>query len=127
MISAVSTVAKQANRSASTGSCTAEGKSISRRNSLKHARPIRSMTSTRVVMSYESRQEYDELSASMQANYRPATPQEILELGQVTQHYWRLERCRRMDEHQRRQRPLNLLSLNLLSRRRRSLQQISPL
>jgi hypothetical protein len=50
-----------------------------------------------VVLSYESREEYDELSASMQANYRPATPREILELGQVTQHYWRLERCRRIE------------------------------
>jgi hypothetical protein len=97
MISAASTAANQVNSSASTGPRTAEGKNISSRNSLKHARPIRGLTSTRVVLSYESREEYDELNASIQAKYGPVTPQEVLELVQIKQHYWRLERCRHIE------------------------------
>jgi hypothetical protein len=80
------------NSTHSTGPRTTEGKEIASRNSTKHG-----LTSTRVVLSYESQEEYDDLCASMISEYQPTEGQESRTVQQIAQNYWRLQRCARIE------------------------------
>jgi hypothetical protein len=80
------------NSTHSTGPRTTEGKEIASRNSIKHG-----LTSTKVVLSYESQEEYDDLCASMISEYEPTEGQESRTVQQIAQNYWRLQRCARIE------------------------------
>jgi hypothetical protein len=80
------------NSTHSTGPRTTEGKEIASRNTTKHG-----LTSTKVVLSYERQEEYDDLCASMISEYEPAEGQESRTVQQIAQNYWRLQRCARIE------------------------------
>jgi hypothetical protein len=80
------------NSTHSTSPRTSDGKEVASRNSTKHG-----LTSTKIVLSYESQEEYDDLCASMISEYEPAEGQESRTVQQIAQNYWRLQRCARIE------------------------------
>ncbi len=83
----------RANGAKSNGPVTAEGKAISSRNSLKHG-----LTSTRVVLSHESQEEYDALESSFLRRFKPADEVETELVIEMAAARWRLRRVELMED-----------------------------
>jgi|SRR5579884_1546420 len=79
--------ANQKNASHSTGPRTPEGKAASSQNAVKTG-----VTSSKVVLPFESEAEYDALFRDFVAQLAPATPIERLLVENVTNAHWRLRR-----------------------------------
>ena len=83
----------RANGAKSNGPVTAEGKAISSRNSLKHG-----LTSSRVVLSHESQEEYDALEASFLRRFKPSDEVETELVIEMVAARWRLRRIELMED-----------------------------
>jgi hypothetical protein len=83
----------RANGAKSNGPVTAEGKAISSRNSLKHG-----LTSSRVVLSHESQEEYDSLESSFLRRFKPADEVETELVIEMAAARWRLRRVELMED-----------------------------
>ena len=83
----------RANGAKSNGPVTAEGKAISSRNSLKHG-----LTSSRVVLSHESQEEYDALESSFLRRFKPADEVETELVIEMAAARWRLRRVELMED-----------------------------
>ena len=83
----------RANGAKSNGPITPEGKAISSRNSLKHG-----LTSSRVVLSHESQEEYDALESSFLRRFKPADEVETELVIEMAAARWRLRRVELMED-----------------------------
>jgi hypothetical protein len=92
MASARQIAANQRNARLPRGPLSEAASASVRENPLKHG-----LTAKHVVLRHEDQAEYEELRASIAAEYRPATPQEHRLADQIAQNYWRLLRCRRVE------------------------------
>jgi hypothetical protein len=80
------------NGSKSQGPITAEGRAISAQNSLKHG-----ATSSRVVLKYESQEEFDELKDSFVHRFKPADILEHELVHEMSAARWRMRRIEAME------------------------------
>ena len=76
----------------STGPRTPEGKAISSQNALHHG-----LTSTRLVLPWESQADFDHLLNGLVSEHRPATTTEEIMVREMAEHYWRLMRARNQE------------------------------
>ena len=83
-------LANRQNSLHSTGPITAEGRSVSSRNSYKHG-----LTSKQIVLPGEDPADYDNLRESLIKQYRPANETECTLVEEVAAGAWRLARARR--------------------------------
>jgi hypothetical protein len=80
--------ANRANARRSTGPITAEGKSRSAANPLRHG-----LASGELFVGYENPADYDALEADLVATYKPANTMEELVVKQLAQHFWLAQRA----------------------------------
>jgi hypothetical protein len=80
------------NGAKSSGPITAEGKSVSSQNSLKHG-----LTGARVVLPGESQEDYDRLEASIVKRFKPQDEIERTLVHQMASALWRLDRIEAME------------------------------
>jgi hypothetical protein len=82
----------RANAQKSTGPRTAEGRAISSQNSLKHG-----LYSKQLVVPGENPDELEQLKHDLVAEHQPGTPTEYMLVNEMAEHYWRLQRYRRIE------------------------------
>lgn len=92
MPSAAQALASRENARYSTGPRTEAGKTASSRNSLAHG-----LTSKQIVLPHENREEYDNLRASFQRDYKPANDTERELVSRMADAWWRLQRAWRVE------------------------------
>jgi hypothetical protein len=92
----MSTLAQHAanilNSRLSTGPKSAQGKTISSRNSQKHG-----LTASQVVIKGENIEEFEDLKRSLYKDHEPANTMEQLLVNEIAENYWRLMRARRLE------------------------------
>jgi hypothetical protein len=84
--------ANAANSRLSTGPKSEQGKRASSANSIRHG-----LTAKQVVLPGEDATDYEDLRASLLADWNPANTQEAILTDQIAQHAWRLQRARRVE------------------------------
>jgi hypothetical protein len=84
--------AARINGAKSNGPTTAEGKAIASQNSLKHG-----LTSARVVLPYESQEEFDRLEAALINRFKPYDELEQELVHEMASSRWRLRRIEVME------------------------------
>ena len=83
----------QINAQKSTGPVTPEGKEISSRNATTHG-----LTSKKLTLNPEEREQFNKLLASYAAIYKPATEAEKSQLNYMVEHLWRLDRALKIEQ-----------------------------
>jgi len=92
MISDKQLDANRRNAQLSTGPQTPEGRAAVRYNALTHG-----LTAQYAVMPQENKQEFEDLFASLEAEYQPSGPTENLLLKQMVINAWRIQRLQGME------------------------------
>ena len=92
MISDRQLEANRRNAQHSTGPQTPEGRAAVRNNAVTHG-----LTAQNAVLPDESKEEFDALFATFEAEYQPAGPTETLLLTQIVMDAWRLRCLRSME------------------------------
>jgi hypothetical protein len=88
MSTSAQVAANQANAQHSTGPKTADGKSNSSQNRLKHG-----LAGEFRLLANEIPLEYDRLSSALETEYRPVTPTERILVERMTQYQWLIQRA----------------------------------
>ena len=83
----------QLNAQKSTGPVTPEGKEISSRNAITHG-----LTSKKLTLNPEEREQFNKLLASYAKIYKPATEAEKSQLNYMVEHSWRLDRALKIEQ-----------------------------
>ena len=84
--------ANRKNAQKSTGPKTPQGRDAVRLNGLKHG-----LTSEILVLPGESKADFENLLASLEAEHQPATPTEVILVRQMAMASWRLQRLVHME------------------------------
>src|ERR1039457_4818494 len=92
MVTPAQIAANQANAQKSTGPRSAEGKSTSRFNALKHG-----IDAASIVIAGEDPTDYDALAANYQRSYRPETPSENFHVDTMLRADWQKRRLQRVE------------------------------
>ena len=82
----------KAQRKASTGPRTPEGKARSARNSFKHG-----LYSQQLIIEGEDPAEFDQLRATLRAEHQPLNSTEEILVDELAQHFWRMRRFRALE------------------------------
>ena len=82
----------KAQRKASTGPRTPEGKARSARNSFKHG-----LYSQQLVIEGEDPAQFDQLRATLRAEHQPLNSTEEILVDELAQHFWRMRRFRALE------------------------------
>lgn len=105
--------------SVSTGPRTAEGKTISSQNALKHG-----LRANKLILPGESQEDFELLREDLVAEYQPTNTTEALLVDQFVIDTWRLQRARRVEIRVLEASPdLNLDELNKLARYQTSIER----
>ena len=83
----------QINARQSTGPVTPEGKEVSSRNAITHG-----LTSKKLTLNSEEREQFNKLLASYTKIYKPATEAEKSQLNYMVEHLWRLDRALKIEQ-----------------------------
>ena len=92
MSSSAQVLANQHNATRSTGPKSPEGKATSSQNATRHG-----LTGGFSVLPHESQEAFDQLAASLRAEFRPEGEDETFLLDQMIQARWRLARIERLE------------------------------